>query len=145
MAETNSPLLKLPGELRDLIYGYVLHSETPVHPASVFTTQRTPNAVYAGSGVPDMYTGSQGQPFRTYGWTVSKKRGRSLCIDSKVQALNQLQDVNKELHAETAGLVFKHSIDNIGIERSQRADEPAGLQLYVWMASVEPKQLAKLG
>jgi len=147
MANNKTLFFKLPAELRNQIYSYVLDRRGQFHPAAIFTTQHTSKAVYEGVDITAMYQSTQPQTLNVsvltdynVGATVMTR-----CRASKLQALNQLQYVSKQLHNETAQLTFEYNKDQIAIERSLSWEDASGRQLCAWMNSVDVYQVSQLG
>lgn len=128
-----SPFFKLPGELRNEIYDYLLNHDGVLHPAAVFATEHASKTMYEGDNIVSVYQRGEMRP------AVTRCRARTF------RALNQLQYVNKQLRAETAGLAFQFNKYQLGIHASWKHEDGPALQLYAWMISVGVKQLKRLG
>jgi hypothetical protein len=116
MLNSESPLFKLPGELRNRIYSYVLNHDDPLHPAAVFATQYSSKARYEWSTTAFVHQ---------TGWernAVTQSRA------AEVKLVNQLQFVNKQLRDETAGLTYEYNKDQIAIHQNFECQDVLGYQ-----------------
>lgn len=134
MSVSESPLFKLPGELRNRIYSYVLSRDDPRHPAAVFATQHSSKARHdEKSDTAFVRQTRQGHNVVTRFHT------------GDLEIANQLQFVNKQLRAETAGLTYKYNKDQTAIHQTSQHQDGAAQQLWSWMSSVGVDQLGQLG
>lgn len=149
MSNIGSPFLRLPPELRNLIYGYVLDTSDLVHPATLIRIPKCAAAYYAAR-VRALVHKTERQPLGTPGRdaTLSQLESEEAFIDcpaTKLNAFNQLQYVNRQLRFETDQLEFKYNRDNIGIVRTDVGEGAPGLQLCKWMIMIRSAYLVQLG